>query len=199
MAPLPFRSRTPTRSNVAPQYSYRLYKPDLRADFDTRCGYCDARDEYFGGVTGSHIDHFAPKSKFPDLETVYDNLVYSCPFCNRAKSNKWIGDNHTIPNDGQYGFVDPCSTDFDLHLARDSRGRVVSLTPLGEYMVKNLNMRLLRHQFIWQAQRLDHLAAKLQKMLPMLKDSHQLYVQVLEMIAQLFAEYRAYCRRASNA
>lgn len=192
-----FRERVPTRSAVKARKIYRDYKEELRADFGSRCGYCDAFDEYFGGAPGSHIDHFAPKSKFPKLETTYDNLVYSCPFCNRAKSNKWIGNDHSVPNNGSRGFVDPCSTEFDQHLARDETGGIVPLTPLGEYMVSNLNMRLIRHRFIWQAQRLDQLAEKLEELRPVVKNNHPLYSELLESLADIFQEYRTYRRRVN--
>ena len=192
-----FRGQVPTRSSVRARNSYRDYKAELRADFRERCGYCDARDEYFGGAQGSHIDHFAPKSKFPYLETVYENLVYSCSFCNRAKSNKWIGDDHAVPNNGTDGFVDPCSTEFDEHLARDTTGGVVPLTHLGKYMVDNLNMRLIRHRFIWQAQRLDQLAEKLDELRPIVRDNHSVYLELLESLADIFSEYRTYRRRAN--
>lgn len=193
-----FRRKAPTRSKVAPRNSYRDYKGELRENFGARCGYCDGLDDYFGGSAGSHIDHFAPRSKFPHLETVYDNLVYSCPFCNRAKSNKWIGDDDAVPNNGTHGFVDPCSLEFDKHLARDAIGRVVPLTQLGEYMVKNLNMRLIRHRFIWQAQRLDELAEKMETLRPIVKDNHPLYVELLEALADIFTAYRHYRRRANE-
>ena len=116
------RERIPVRSVVVQRANYRLHKSELRADFNARCGYCDSIDEFFGGLSGAHIDHFAPKSKFPLLVRHYDNLVYSCPFCNRAKSNKWLGDDAETPNNGREGFVDPCSEEFDTHLARRPSG-----------------------------------------------------------------------------
>ena len=88
---LPLRHHKPVRSNVTKRAKYQLYKEDLRRDFKERCGYCDDPDEFSGGSRGYHIDHFAPKSIFPELKTEYSNLVYSCSYCNIAKSDKWIG------------------------------------------------------------------------------------------------------------
>ena len=193
-----FREQVPSRSTVEPRNNYRAYKAELRTDFRERCGYCDALDEYFGGTQGAHIDHFAPKKKFPRLETVYENLVYSCPFCNRAKSNKWIGNDPSVPNDGTSGFVDPCDPEFDEHLARDATGRVVPLTHIGQYMVDNLNLRLMRHKFIWQAQRLDQLAKRLEELIRTVKDNHPLYNELPKLLANVSSAYRMYRRRAND-
>ena len=193
--PVYHRELIPARSAVAYKGNYRLYKGELRADFNYRCGYCDSTDEYFGGLSGAHIDHFAPKSKFPTLATQYDNLVYSCPFCNRAKSNKWLGNDANIPNDGKEGFVDPCSDEFDRHLTRRASGEIVPKTRLGEYMVDHLKLRLVRHRFIWQAQRLDKLLTELQQLLPLVQSGDPRRLELLEAIAGLIGAYQNYRRR----
>ena len=189
------RERIPVRSVAVQRANYRLYKGELRTDFNFRCGYCDSNDEYFGGLSGAHIDHFAPKSKFPALVNCYQNLVYSCPFCNRAKSNKWLGNNANIPNNGKEGFVDPCSEGFDLHLARRPSGEIVPRTRLGEYMVDHLKLRLVRHRFIWQAQRLDTLLTRLRQLLPLVQREDPRRLELLEAIADLFGAYQDYRRR----
>jgi len=35
-----------------------------------------------------HVDHIKPRSKFPALELVFDNLQVLCEDCNIGKSNK---------------------------------------------------------------------------------------------------------------
>jgi len=71
--------------------NYRAYKEHLRTDFHRRCGYCNDLDHHCNGVRGFHIDHFVPLKPYseqhPSIETDYNNLVYSCPYCNNAKSN----------------------------------------------------------------------------------------------------------------
>ena len=129
------------------------------------------------------------------METVYENLVYSCPFCNRAKSNKWIGDDYKTPNNGTEGFVDPASSEFDNHLARDKKGKVVALTKLGEYMVNNLNLRLIRHQYIWQAQKLEQIAERLEVLKPHVKKDNPEYYDLLELLTDISSQYRKYRRR----
>jgi len=34
-----------------------------------------------------HVDHIKPRSKFPELELVFDNLQVLCDDCNIGKSN----------------------------------------------------------------------------------------------------------------
>lgn len=194
MAPkhLPFRVASPQRSNPSESKSYRAYKPQLREDFRMRCGYCDGPDVYVGGLGGSHIDHFAPRSKFPSLENSYGNLVYACPFCNRAKSDTWVGEDPTVPNDGNSGFIDPCGPELEQHLGRNRGGRIVPLTRLGGFLVDNLNLRLARHQFIWQLGRMAALAHELEQLRQRLPVTSHVRLELLEEIADLFAEYLSY-------
>lgn len=45
------------------------------------------------GSTGVlHVDHIKPKSKFPELAYVFDNLQVLCKDCNYEKSNKTCDD-----------------------------------------------------------------------------------------------------------
>lgn len=186
----------PVRTEGLPIQQYRQYKVSLRADFRERCGYCDANDHYCGGARGYQIDHFAPKSLFPALENSYVNLVYSCPFCNRAKWDKWVGTDSTSPITSGEGFVDPCSPDYDEHLARDSSGQVIALTPLGQYMRDNLKLWLLRHQLIWQAEKLNDMKTEIQNLLVTVRADghHEQVVELLERHLEItiaYEEYRA--------
>jgi uncharacterized protein (TIGR02646 family) len=140
------------RTDVPPQTRYPLYRDDIRQDFANACGYCGDDDERADRIT-FHIDHFAPKKLFPQLEVTYSNLVYSCRFCNVSKSDHWVGTNSDGPNDGSKGFVDPCAEEFNDHLERDSRGRIIPQTDLGRYMIKRLKLHLLRHELLWLARK----------------------------------------------
>lgn len=193
------RKKIPIRSLMAAKTVYSAYKQDLRQDFSRRCGYCDASDEFFGGFRGYQIDHFAPKSKFPEWLLRYDNLVYSCPFCNRAKSNKWVGEDKSVPNDGSNGFVDPCDPEFDNHLDRDSHGRILPKTDLGRFIVHNINLSLIRHQLVWQTQKMDDLLGELIEIQSQLNSDTEHYRAVLEEIARVAQAYREYRRNAFEA
>ena len=62
------------------------------------CGYC----EDWGKL---QVDHFRPKSKFPDLVYVWSNWVLSCIGCNFTKRDKWPSG----------GYVDPCENVDSAH------------------------------------------------------------------------------------
>ncbi|RYE61231.1 MAG: hypothetical protein EOP20_00225 [Hyphomicrobiales bacterium] len=140
----------PSRRAIAAQPRYNLYRKDLRQDFAHACGYCGDQDERADPST-FHIDHFAPRKKFPLLAQEYSNLVYACRFCNVSKSDHWIGTDPSVPHDGVQGFIDPCSDEYAENLRRDEGGRVVSDTPLGQYVIGRLRLHLIRHELLWRA------------------------------------------------
>jgi uncharacterized protein (TIGR02646 family) len=135
----------PTRTCTKSYSGYSSFKEHLEKDFNKSCGYCDDPNLHYGQKLDYHIDHFKPKSKFPKLETNYDNLVYSCPYCNRAKSDKWKVKN---------GFIDPCSQEYDKNLQRNDKGQIQSITVRGKYIVQHLQLHLRRHEIIWTLSRL---------------------------------------------
>jgi len=47
-----------------------------------RCCYCE-------DCLGTDIEHFHPKSLYPDQAFVWENYLYACTRCNRLKSNKF--------------------------------------------------------------------------------------------------------------
>lgn len=137
----------------------RSNKKRLINDFEHKCAYCDDLDRYSGGSKMYHVEHFAPKEKFPELEYTYDNLLYACPFCNISKSNKWPSNSSKISVVGNEGFVNPCTSEYDLHLGRRENGEIYYLTPLGEYMFYELKLYLQRHELIYNLERV-HLKLK---------------------------------------
>jgi len=69
-------------------YKHPINKEALKsANFD-KCMYCESK---ISQVDFAHIEHFKPKAidKYPELEFVWDNLGYSCPKCNNAKSDSF--------------------------------------------------------------------------------------------------------------
>ena len=71
---------------------WRDFRGVLRRRFFGLCAYCEE-------TCGGHIDHFRPKSRFPELVYVWTNWLFACPECNQAKGDKW--------HEG--GYVDPCA------------------------------------------------------------------------------------------
>lgn len=186
------RDRCPGRSNPPSKSHYRHYKTELRADFGECCGYCDTPDYVLGGIRVFQVDHFAPKKKFPERSTTYSNLVYSCAFCNRAKWDTWVGDDPDTPNDGEVGFEDPCSIDYEAHLDRTIDGRFLALSAVGAYMIRELKLNLMRHQQIWQSQAIKKLRSRLRLLKNDPRLTNERKIALLEQIDELTEEYEKF-------
>lgn len=69
----------------------------LALDFGSVCGYCEQScrrpSAAHDGRNEETIDHFRPRNGFPRLWLEWLNLVYACQRCNRAKNDKWPGQN----------------------------------------------------------------------------------------------------------
>lgn len=158
------KQKIPCRS-----YSGNIWKTNkankerLILDFEHKCAYCDDLDKYTGGSRMYHVEHFAPKDKFPELEYTYDNLLYACPYCNISKSDKWPSDSSTISIVGNKGFIDPCTNEYNKHLKRHNNGEIYFTTPIGEYMFYELKLYLQRHQLIYNLGRIHNKLKELKK------------------------------------
>ena len=125
MSQLNFRDTLPKRTFVGKELKdYRGYKSILESDFCKRCGYSNCQQEWFGGKRNFQIDHFKPHSVHPELKTKYSNLVYSCSYVNRAKS------------DDLGTFLDPCDVNYNDHFYRDELGNIypVENSEIAKYM-----------------------------------------------------------------
>lgn len=88
---------------AATSFGFKIYKDKelagiLSRDFRKKCAYCESR---FGAVTSSDIEHYRPKASIGsganELKPGYywlggdwENLLISCPHCNRVR-------NHEVP------------------------------------------------------------------------------------------------------
>lgn len=79
-----------TRRMPSPRWTD--FKAELTKVFGELCAYCEERQR-------GEVDHFQPKSRFPELVYVWPNWVLACHDCNHAKLDKW-------PDEG---YVDPCA------------------------------------------------------------------------------------------
>ena len=136
-------------------------RTNLAQDFHNRCGYCD--DSGILVKQAFHIDHFAPKSIFPELKNRYENMVYSCPYCNQSKSNKWAGNTASENIFEGKGFCDPCSDDYSNHLKRSENGEMYAISGVGRYMFIELKLYLKRHSIIYRIELLEEAIVRLQK------------------------------------
>lgn len=89
---------------IKKEFSFTVYKdPELAAlleiVFNNKCAYCESR---FAHVTPKEVEHFRPKGSIDTgsgtlrpgyywLAATWDNLLVSCPHCNRRQ-------NHKVPN-----------------------------------------------------------------------------------------------------
>lgn len=156
----------PKRTFTDKYDSYKKYKAPLVTDFNNRCGYCDAIDFWLGGSQFYHIDHFKPKSIFPQLETEYSNLVYSCPYCNIFKSNDWVAE-------GDIVYIDPCDDSYSVHFYRDRSGNILPETECGNYIHKKLHLYLMRHSVIWNLTRLKQLIEEIHHLISTNKEKYK--------------------------
>ena len=148
------------RKDVAVQNDYKKYKPDLRIDFFHMCGYCGKHEMV--SHKGMEPDHLVPDRIDPSRKCDYTNLVYSCFTCNRKKLGKWPTKDKDKLNDGQTGFADPATEEFDKHLGRAESGELKYYTPVGQYMYEKafkFDMRPTR--IIWKASVLYQLSSEL--------------------------------------
>jgi len=90
-------------------FAFKVYKDKelarvLAQDFRKKCAYCESR---FGAVTSSDIEHYRPKASVVttshELKPGYywlagdwDNLLISCPHCNRVRNHEVPGQSEDI-------------------------------------------------------------------------------------------------------
>jgi hypothetical protein len=80
-------------------FQYEAYREWIRDEFSYRCAYCLMRESWLRGDRGFQIDHCIPAARDPSRLLDYDNLVYTCPWCNQAKAGLLVPN----PTDVAYG------------------------------------------------------------------------------------------------
>ena len=107
---IPFQYPTRAHERQHGPQGYRQpdsYRSWLRDEFAFRCAYCLRREQWDRSLS-MEVEHFQPTSQSPDQRLTYDNLLYACPHCNRAKSlqvvaspeRAFIEDNVEVQSDG---------------------------------------------------------------------------------------------------
>ena len=77
---------------------WRDFHDDLERVFYGLCAYCEE-------ICKGEVDHFRPKSRFPELVYDWSNWLFACHDCNQAKGGKWPVE----------GYVDPCAYSESAH------------------------------------------------------------------------------------
>lgn len=75
------------------RYAHEDIKRQLKRDSWGKCIYCESRVEH---VSFLHIEHIAPKSKFPRRTFVWRNLGLACSRCNNCKGDSYSEDTPPI-------------------------------------------------------------------------------------------------------
>ena len=180
------------------RYGNPKTKLQLMKDFNKCCGYCGDIHHYSGGFRSYHVDHFAPKIKFGDISNSYDNLVYSCPYCNLSKSDKWVGTTYNENIKDGIGIIDPCDIRYSEHLKRNDDGSITYTSSIGEYMYYELKLYLERHKIIYQLEELKNKIEAIQKKIEF-NNTHFIDIQKLsEMEAILCKAYFYYHKELCN-
>ncbi|WP_254526718.1 MULTISPECIES: HNH endonuclease [unclassified Sphingobacterium] len=169
-----FRETLPQRRlNRAECKHYSSYLKTLRADFHHRCGYCNDHDKI--RIRSFTIDHFVPQNPDGFIHNIknnyYYNLVYSCRYCNAAKSNKWPSKDAAIHHDANEGFIDPCNQDYTDLFKRENSGRIIANNPvnaLSNYIIKELNLWQPIHERMWKLERIKVLSEEVNNKLKQL-------------------------------
>ena len=158
------KKKIPVRSHTG---EFRKTNPSnkkyLAIDFEHRCAYCDDLDSISSGYKSYHVEHFAPKEKFPELKFQYDNLLYACPYCNCSKNDDWPSNDPKVNVVDNKGYIDPCTQEYYEHLGRDEKtGNIIFKTELGEYMYNQMQLYLRRHSIIYMLDKLKQKRDELQ-------------------------------------
>lgn len=157
-----FRDYTIKRTCTKNYKNYSDYKPYLKEDFSERCAYCNLSDTSI--TTPFEVDHFVPRDAFkddwPECETLYENLVYSCKKCNLAKSNWFRGNVSKRIVENEY-FYNPVETDYGEIFYRDDAGGISSDDEKGRDMIDKLKLYRPIHNMAWICETLKNTRDKL--------------------------------------
>ncbi len=101
---------------------YSDWKEQIAEECFYQCIYCSINEAQFGGIDHYHIEHYKPKSidRFKPLENDILNLFYSCPICNRFKSNDWPNDADDLnivcyPDPSEYNYSELFDLDVNTY------------------------------------------------------------------------------------
>lgn len=154
-----FRTHQITRTCDKKYADYHSYQKFLLVDFSERCCYCNIHRKTLEPLS-FQIDHFVPKKCFEgkrdELLTQYDNLMLSCPKCNRAKSDQFEGDLMAPVLENRL-FYNPEIVDYNTVFYRNDLGGISSNDPKGNDMIKRLKLYRKLHNYAWVLEKISNL------------------------------------------
>ena len=86
--------------NCQNKYQHKEIKAALETMFRGKCCYCESK---VTPVAYGDIEHFYPKSRYPDKTFLWENLLFSCQICNEGCK----GDKFPLDADGNPLLIDP--------------------------------------------------------------------------------------------
>ncbi len=129
-----------TRRDKAPQIkqkNYRLFRSLVREDFRATCAYCLLEERWAAGLENFELDHFRPKSLFPQLSLSFYNLYWSCHVCNRLKGAQWPSQALLAM---RISFVDLCDSNFEDQFIEKPNGEWLGKTLSANYTIDALRL-----------------------------------------------------------
>ncbi|MFQ5637006.1 MAG: retron system putative HNH endonuclease, partial [bacterium] len=109
------------QKKVDKKYRHQQIKETLKIMFHGKCAYCESKITH---IDYGQIDHFKPKSKYPELTFEWTNLLLACGICNGP-----VYKGNSFPEAEEGGpLVNPCSDDpienfeffYDVHTQIES-------------------------------------------------------------------------------
>ncbi|NOW93119.1 5-methylcytosine-specific restriction endonuclease McrA [Clostridium beijerinckii] len=189
-----FRDFKITRTCTKNYKNYKTYKSHLAKDFQSRCAYCNLLDKMI--TTSFEVDHFIPSHEFEgicdELDTNYNNLVYSCKKCNIAKSNQFKGKINPLKIENEY-FYNPIDVDYNTIFYRDEIGAINSDDDKGRDMIARLKLYRPIHNLAWLCEELLKMREKIKEKLE--NDSDKEKIAVLEKAKDIIDDYYIECSR----
>lgn len=122
---------------------YGDWKNLLAEEGSYHCVYCAIKDTRLGGIRNFHVEHYRPKSIFPDLTNIIFNLFYACPICNVFKSDDWYD---VTGNFEDIFYPDPSTCDYSKLFELNCDGKLKGKNKTGVYIVNKLALN--RNQLI---------------------------------------------------
>ena len=125
--------------------TYSDWKPLLAKEASNQCVYCAIHDSALGGIRNFHVEHYRPKSLFPQFTNTFDNLFYACPICNTFKGDDWPNEpSDDFSNDC---YPDPSAHDYNIFFDVDVKNGLISgHTTTSRYLTEKLYLN--RNQLI---------------------------------------------------
>lgn len=108
---------------------YQSFKPWLRDEFAFRCAFCLLREHWYRpfGADLFGVEHLSPRSRAPELECAYDNLLYACITCNSWKGDEWR-------------LLNPMRDGYGNHMRVLSNGSLKGKTKAGKDLIGAVNL-----------------------------------------------------------